>query len=118
MKKMKELSIAVTLPASIEWEDYQKELDMVKDGKQVMNFKVPFLPKKESRPLIKKCYLIWRGHIMGWQSVCGFVENSNFTCTTTDKQWNGNFIQRTGEFHKLDNPIDMMGFRGWKYIYI
>lgn len=115
---MENVSIAITLPATIEWSDYQKELDAVKDGKQVLNFKVSFLPKKEKRDLIKKCYLVWRGYIIGWQRVCGFIENTEFNCTTTGKQWNGNFIQRTGEFHKLDTPIEMSGFRGWKYIYM
>ena len=36
--------IIITLPSNIEWSDYEKELDAVKDESQIMNFKVPFLP--------------------------------------------------------------------------
>lgn len=115
---MNERSIVVTLPSTVKWEDYQKELDAVKDGKQVLNFKVPFLPKAEMRPLIKKCYLVHNGYVVGWQQVCGFVEDGKFNCSVTGDQWKGNFIQRTGEFHKLENPVEMKGFRGWKYIYL
>lgn len=109
--------IIVTLPSSIEWEDYQKELDAVKDGKLVMNFKVPFLPKKDMRSQIDKCWLVWRGHIVGWQQVCGFVDGGSFDCTTTGEHWDGCFIQRTGPFHPLDEPVEMKGFQGWRYFY-
>lgn len=115
---MNETNIVVTLPSDVKWEDYQKELDAVKDGKQVLNFKVPFLPRKDMRDSIERCYLVYHGQIVGWQRVCGFVENKEFTCTTTGEQWQGCFIQRTGEFHKLERPIAMTGFRGWKYIYL
>lgn len=40
-----ERAIVVTLPSSEQWEDYQKEMDAVKDYSQVMNFKVPFFQK-------------------------------------------------------------------------
>ena len=112
-----ERSIIITLPSSIEWSDYQKELDAVKDSKAVMNFKVPFLPKAEMRDRITKCWLVWRGHIVGWQRVCGFVEDSSFDCTTTGEHWQGNFIQRTGPFHALEKPIEMKGFQGWRYYF-
>lgn len=109
--------IIVTLPSSIEWTDYEKELDAVKDRKSVLNFKVPFLPKAAARDKIERCWLVWRGHIVGWQAVCGFVEAGSFVCDVTDKKWDGNFIQRTGPFHALDNPVEMRGFQGWRYYY-
>lgn len=115
---MDERNIIITLPSNIEWNDYQKELDAVRDGKSVLNFKVPFLPKEDMRNRIKKCYLVYRGYIIGWQRVCGFIEDGSFNCDVTGKRWEGNFIQRTGEFHRLDTPVEMKGFRGWKYIYL
>lgn len=109
--------IIITLPSSIEWSDYQKELDAVKDGRAVMNFKVPFLPKREMRDKIFRCWLVWRGHIVGWQRVCGFLEDGNFECSTTGTKWEGNFIQRTGPFHASETQPEMKGFQGWRYFY-
>ena len=48
-----EKSIVITLPSSVEWSDYEKELKAVEDESQVMNFKVPFLPSKTDRDYIK-----------------------------------------------------------------
>lgn len=108
-------SIAITLPSNIDWNDYQKELNKVADGSEIMNFKVPFLPKESERKNIDKCYLVYKGNVVGWMSVCGFSEGNKFDCTTTGKQWEGKFIQRTGKFHPLENPIPMKGFQGWRY---
>lgn len=38
-------AICITIPKKIKWEDYKKELKAVEDGSQVLNFKVPNLPK-------------------------------------------------------------------------
>ena len=102
--------IIITLPSKIEWSDYEKELDAVKDESQIMNFKVPFLPKQQP----DKVYLCYRGNIIGWMKCCGMINDKKFDCTTTGEHWEGKFIQRTGEFHKID-PIPMKGFRGFKY---
>jgi hypothetical protein len=47
--------------------------------------------------------------------VVGFVEDYKFDCTTTGNNWSGNFIQRSGPFHRID-PIPMKGFRGFRYV--
>lgn len=104
--------IIITLPSSIEWTDYEKELAAVADGKQVMNFKVPFLPKDKN---IDRCYLVHRGKVIGWMKVVGFADNTKFDCTTTGREWSGKFIQRSGPFHYLSNPRDFRGFQGWRY---
>lgn len=111
----KDLCIAVTIPSSVDWNDYEREIDAVRDGSHCMNFKVPFLPAKERRDRIGRCYIVHRGKVKGWQRVCGFVEGKRFTCTTTGKEWEGNFIQRTGEFHRLGKDVGMKGFRGWRW---
>lgn len=109
--KRKKNALLITLPSSVKWEDYEKELKAVEDETQVMNFKVPFLPKNING--IKRVYLVYNGNIVGWQKFVG-TSDKPFKCTTTDKEWDGNFIQRTGPFHKI-NPIPCVGFRGFRY---
>jgi hypothetical protein len=103
--------IIITLPAKIKWEDYQEELNAVKDGGAVLNFKVPYFPKETAVGC--KCYLIHQGHIRGWMEIVG-MEEQDFVCEITGKQWTGKFIQRSGLFHEI-TPIPMKGFQGFKY---
>ena len=104
-------ALLITLPSCIKWEDYEKELRLAEDESQIMNFKVPFLPKCTKN--IERVYLIHLGYIVGWQKFIG-VDIKKFKCTTTGTEWNGKFIQRTGKFHKID-PIPHKGFRGFRY---
>ena len=106
-------AIIITLPKSVKWDDYEKELDAVKDYKQVMNYKVSSIPKDIDQ--IKRCYLVHDGFIKGWQEIVGHEKGKTFDCTTTGKNWSGNFIQRSGPFHYLIKPIPMKGFMGWRY---
>ena len=109
--QVKRNALLITLPSSIKWEDYEKELKAVEDESQVMNFKVPFLPKNIHH--IKRVYLVYKGNIVGWQKFVG-TSDKPFKCTTTDKNWEGKFIQRTGQFHKIE-PIPCVGFQGFRY---
>jgi len=102
--------IVITIPKSVKWDDYQKEIDAVKDGSQVMNFKVNHFPKTEPG---NKCYLVHDGNIRGWMEIVGLSEE-DFTCTTTGKDFKGKFIQRSGPFHKIE-PMPMKGFQGFRY---
>lgn len=111
-KLIKKRDIAITLPSSVSWEDYQKEIDLVADGSNVMNFKVNAFTVNSDVGM--KCYLCHNGQMMGWMEIVGMVEN-DFSCSTTGKKWSGKFIQRSGPFHKID-PIPMKGFRGFRYI--
>ena len=104
--------IIITLPNDIQWEEYQKELDKVKDYKSVMNFKVPNFPKQSGKG--QKCFLNYQGNIIGWMEIIGFTEQE-FNCSTTGIKWKGKFIQRSGPFHSID-PIPMNGFRGFRYM--
>jgi len=103
--------IIITLPAKIEWNEYQKELDMVKDGTNVLNFKVSYFPKETG--IGSKCYLIHRGVIKGWMLIVGF-EEKDFVCEVTGNKWSGKFIQRSGMFYPI-SPIPMKGFQGFRY---
>lgn len=102
--------IIITLPKSINWSEYEKELEAVKDGEQVMNFKVNSFPNTSKG---NKCYLVHNGVIKGWMEIVGISEK-NFTCSTTGKHWEGKFIERSGPFYKID-PIPMKGFQGFRY---
>ncbi len=106
-------AICITIPKSIKWEDYCKELDAVKDWSQEMNFKVPFLPKDIK--VGDRCYLCYCGNIIGWMTISSLGEKS-FNCTTNGTDWSGKFISRSGPFHRLDAPIPCKGFRGFRYI--
>lgn len=107
-------AICITIPQKVKWKDYQKELKAVEDGKQVLNFKVPRLPKDIKS--IKRCYLCYKGKIIGWHAIVGYVKDCVLDCTTNGKHWEGNFIRRSGKFHYLKNPIECNPFRGFKYI--
>jgi hypothetical protein len=105
-------AIIVSLPMTVEWNDYEKELNAVKDYSQVINFKVPHFPKGVTKGC--KCYILHKGQVMGWQEIVGFSEEP-FECSTTGKSWSGKFIQRSGPFHPISYPIKMKGFQGFRY---
>lgn len=103
--------IIITIPKTTKWEDYEKELESVKTGEVCMGFKVSQLPK--TKP--ERCYVCYKGEIMGWMNVMGML-NDEFACEVTGKKWKGNFIYRSGEFHYLPNPKPKMkGFQGFRY---
>lgn len=103
--------IVITIPASIDWSEYKKELDAVKDYSQVMNFKVSSFPKNTKTG--NRCYLCYKGKVIGWMKIVG-MENKEFDCTTTGKHFKGKFILRSGPFNKIQ-PIEMKGFQGYRY---
>jgi len=104
--------IVITIPKTIKWEEYQKELDAVADWSHVMNFKIHNKPKDLN--IGDRVYLCYNGQIIGWQTFVGYYQGS-FDCTTTGNEWEGTFIQRSGPFHYLQTPIPCNGFRGFKY---
>tara|TARA_R100000781_G_scaffold113591_1_gene82388 strand:- start:1230 stop:1553 length:324 start_codon:yes stop_codon:yes gene_type:complete len=106
------MDIVITLPKSIKWEQYEKELNAVKDGKSVLNFKVPHIPKNTS--IGERCYLCYNGYVIGWMEIVGLKEN-NFVCSVTGMHWEGNFVQRSGAFHRIE-PFPMKGFQGFRYL--
>lgn len=105
-------SIVITIPSNKSWSEYEKELAQVADGRQVLNFKVANFPKGVK--VGDRCYVVYRGLIVGWMSIAGMSEKS-FRCSTTGKEWKGRFIERSGKFHYLDEKIPMKGFQGFRY---
>lgn len=103
--------IIVTVPKSVRWEDYEKELAEVEKGGTI-NFKVGNFPNTD---VGCKCYLCHDGFVKGDMMICGMSEK-DFTCTTTGKKWKGKFIERSGTFYPLENPYAMKGFQGFRYV--
>ena len=104
------MDIVITLPKSFSWDEYTKEIQHALDNEEVLNFKVPYLPK-----VIKgdKCYVVHQGYVRGFMYIVG-TSTEPFECTTTNRKWKGNFVQRSGDFHEID-PIPMKGFQGFRY---
>lgn len=102
--------IIVTLPKSIPWETYLKELQQAEKDDLILNFKVPFFPKKE----VERCYIVHDGKVRGWQQIYGY-ETTAFKCETTGKRWTGKFIQRRGKFFPTVIATPFKGFQGWRY---
>ena len=107
------MDIIVTIPKSIVWSDYERELKEVEDFTSVMNFKTPNFPKTSAG---EKCYLVYNGYMIGWMLITGLSEK-RFECTTTGKIWNGKFIERSGPLNRID-PVPMKGFQGFRYFNI
>lgn len=112
IEKEESRSIVITLPSNISWEEYEKELAKVENGKNVLNFKVSQFPKGVK--IGDRCYLVHQGYVVGWMSIAGLSEKQ-FKCSTTGKTWDGKFIERSGPFHYLKEKIPMKGFQGFRY---
>lgn len=104
-------SWVITIPKTVSWDSYQRELDVVKDGSQVMNYRVRGFPNGMKKG--DRCYLVHDGAVRGWMAIVGLEEHgSPWRCSTTGQEWPaGKYIQRSGPFHKVDGP-KMTGFRG------
>ena len=108
-------SICITIPKSIKWEDYQKELKVVEDGSHEINYKLPTMPKDVH--VGDRCYICHDGYIKGWMTITNIGEKEDFTCTTTETKWSkGYYVSRSGKFHYLKNPVPMKGFMGYRKI--
>lgn len=108
----KKRSLIVTIPSSIEWKEYEKELRKVANYKHVLNFKVHNFPTGVHKG--DKCYIVYNDFVKGWMEIVGF-EEKEFTCSTTHKKWKGKFIERSGPFHYLQETIPYKGFQGFRY---
>lgn len=100
----------ITIPKTVKWEDYEKEIAQVADGRFVMNYR---LPRKPSAQTGDRCFVVWNGKVRGWMRVVNVLHvDHEFRCLTTGTPWMfGWYIQRSGEFHRVDGE-KMKGFRG------
>jgi hypothetical protein len=100
----------ITLPQTVRWEDYEKELESALWGGAHLNYRVP---RPVGVEMNDRIFVVWRGRVRGWMRAVGcahFAEG--FRCMDTGANWPaGYYVQRTGAFHKVDGP-EMKGFRG------
>ena len=74
----------ITIPKTIPWTEYQKELASVADGSSVMNYRTRYFPKEMK--IGDRCYILWDGKIRGWMLIVGLVEK--------DKIWETSWTRR------------------------
>jgi len=101
----------ITLPQTVEWEDYQKELDFVEKEGGTLWYRVARVPRDLRRG--DRVFLVWRGKVRGWMKAIHDGDYSmGFFCQVTDRYWpEGWYVVREGKFHRVDGP-EMKGFRG------
>ena len=105
----------ITIPKTVKWEDYEKEIEAVKDGSQTMWYRVPGAPSVAKGD---RMFVVWNGFVRGWMNVTGTKLRPSFICSTTGKEWKeGWYVGRSGEFHRID-PIPMKGFQGYRRMYL
>ena len=108
------MDICITIPKTVAWGEYQKELDAVKDGTAELNYRVPFKPNADT---FDRCYLCHDGEIKGWMYITRVAHREGFTCTVTGKYWPDSwYVARSGSFHELKNKPKLKGFRGIRYV--
>lgn len=105
----------ITIPQNVNWAEYQKEMAACAEFDKYMNYRTPFRSKACAGD---RCYIVYRGRVVGWMSVVGVsTYPDGFECTTTKKWWPpGHYIQRSGPFTPVDGP-PMRGFQGIRRYY-
>lgn len=101
----------VTVPKTVPWASYARELAAVADGTSVMNYRVRFFPK--GMAVGDRCYVVHDGRVRGWMEVVGLEERlRTWQCSSTGAVWPpGRYVQRSGVFHEVDGPA-YVGFQG------
>ena len=104
-------SWVLTVPKTMDWDEYQRELGAVADGSMTLNYRVRYFPKGMASG--DRCYVVHDGRVRGWMKIVGMEDYpQDWTCTTTGRVWPaGKYLQRSGPFHPVDGPA-MTGFRG------
>lgn len=103
--------IIITIPARVSWQQYSEEIKRAAKG-EILNFQVQHFPLHAK--VGDRCYICFRGFLIGWHAIAGFSEKK-FTCTTTGKVYEGKFIERTGKLYHVNCQL-MKGFRGFRYV--
>lgn len=104
-------SWVLTVPKTVSWDAYMEEVESVKDGSLVMNYRAGQIPKDMCAG--DRCYVVHDGQVRGWMSVVGLVvRDAPWRCTTTGRVWPaGKYVQRSGPYHAVSG-VPMPGFRG------
>jgi hypothetical protein len=108
------VDIAVTWPRSRELQSYLDELARAERDGEWINFRVPFAPKRDP----ERCYMVHDGFMRGWTAVKTVVRRGDREVRDPSGGWwpAGWYIVRDPEWHPLAEPVEMRGFRGFKWI--
>lgn len=110
------MDIVVTLPKS-EYETSTQEdkyaVKQITDGKQVYQYWSIGRKPKALMPG-DRVYFIENGHIVYYHKFLKYTDNAK--CKVTNRVWKGVNLVIDYPPVKLDNPIQMKGFQGFRYI--
>lgn len=106
------MNIVVTLPKSIKWTDFEKELAVIADESHQKNWKVTHFPTNTKSG--DRLYVVYNGYIRGWLKITAF-QNLDFVCMITNNRMVGKFVSCSGPFRELKPLRKMQGFQGWRY---
>ena len=100
----------ITIPKTVPWSEYKKELAAVANGRDQLNYRVRYRPK--GMEYGDRMFVVHNGFVRGWMKIVGVDSRDGFTCATTGREWPaGCYIARSGKFHGIV-PIEYPGFRG------
>ncbi len=102
----------VTVPKTVNWDEYLKELHSSFVARQSIFFRIPH--KVDVVYQETKCFVVYDGAVRGFMFALTCDKNPvGFTCFYTGKKWPpGIYIERIPQMAFLRKPIPMRGFRG------
>lgn len=62
-----------------------------------------------------RIYFLWKNRVRGSLLISYTLLNHVFVCSTTGKEWAGNFLVCDGPWRPLHPELSMRGFQGWRY---
>lgn len=107
--------LLITWPKKRSLESYLTELEKAATKGQLINFRVPTLPKVEC----ERCYIVYDGKVRGWTRMVDerYRGVEEVIDPVLGGFWPaGNYIVRTPQWHPLENGPEMKGFQGYRYI--
>lgn len=108
--------LVITWPKTRALDSYLKELEKANERGEVINFKIPTIPKDTT---CERCYIVYDGRIRGYNEIISVEEQENYAVKDplTGKYWSaGIYIVRNPLWHPLKAGPEMKGFQGYRYI--
>lgn len=104
--------IVITWPKTRAFESYLSGLALAATKGEVINFRVPTLPKE----FPSRCYVVYDGNVRGYSAVLDLCERGeNEVMGQNGEYWPaGKYIVRSPILEPIE-WIPMKGFQGWRY---
>lgn len=116
--------IVVTWPKGTPLGSYLANLELAKRDELVINYRVARLPSWDDaiadHDVISwpygvehpRCYMVHDGAVRGWCEILYCCERAD---GEVDGWPAGLYLVRSPEWHPLERPVQMAGFRGWRW---